>query len=42
MLVDYVRKFKGTQKLPTFTETDNISVDGTFDDWKDVKALSAH
>ncbi|MCF0173632.1 MAG: hypothetical protein HUJ91_07915, partial [Bacteroidales bacterium] len=41
MLVDYVRKFKGTQKLPTFTETDNISVDGTFDDWKDVKALYA-
>jgi hypothetical protein len=39
MLVDYIRKFKGTLQLPTFSTEDKIAIDGDFADWNDVKAL---
>ncbi|MCQ2118936.1 MAG: hypothetical protein MJY84_03340 [Bacteroidales bacterium] len=39
MLVDYIRQFKGTLKLPTFKTTNEIAIDGSFDDWNSVEAL---
>ncbi|MCQ2162082.1 MAG: hypothetical protein MJY86_02270 [Bacteroidales bacterium] len=39
MLVDFVRKFKGSLGLPTFTTTNSISVDGSFSDWSSVEAM---
>jgi len=39
LMVDMIRKFKGTKHLPTFKETNSITIDGEFSDWNDVKAL---
>jgi len=41
MLVDYVRKYKGTYQLPTFSAVESISVDGSFSDWENVSAFYA-
>ena len=41
MLVDYIRKFKGTKKLPVFKETNTVTIDGNLADWKSVKAMYA-
>jgi len=39
MLVDMIRQYKGSNHLPTFQTTNDISIDGSFDDWKSVDAL---
>lgn len=41
MMANYIRKFKGTLQLPTFRLRDDISIDGSFSDWENVKALYA-
>ncbi len=38
MMVDFIRKFKGTKRLPTFTDRKEVAVDGKFDEWKDTQA----
>lgn len=37
-MVDNIRKYKGARTISTFTETNKISIDGNFKDWKKVKA----
>jgi hypothetical protein len=39
MLVDFIRKFKGTGKLPVFHQAKNIAIDGNLSDWADVQAV---
>ena len=39
MLVDFIRKFKGTKALPTFSATASIAIDGDFADWKGIPAI---
>ena len=38
MMADFIRKFKGTKRLPTFTDRKEVAVDGNFDEWKDTQA----
>jgi len=38
MLVDFVRKFKGTKATPVFSAVESISIDGEFSEWESVKA----
>ncbi|MBR4756059.1 MAG: hypothetical protein IK076_03890 [Bacteroidales bacterium] len=38
LMVDFIRKFKGTKRLPKFKEVKGATVDGKFDEWKDVAA----
>lgn len=37
-MVDNIRKYKGARVISTFTETNKISIDGNFKDWKNVQA----
>ena len=39
LLVDFVRKFKGTKRLPTFSQSKTITVEGSFDEWTSVPAV---
>ena len=36
-MVDYIRKFKGVRKQPVAGAQKTIKIDGSFNDWKDVK-----
>ncbi len=38
LMADFIRKFKGTKRLPTFTEKKEVTVDGKFDEWSGVVA----
>ncbi|MEJ2902135.1 hypothetical protein WAE58_06855 [Pedobacter panaciterrae] len=38
-LVDNVRKFKGTGKLPVYKTNTSMSIDGKFSDWKKIPAV---
>ena len=38
MMADFIRKYKGTKRLPTFTDRKEVAVDGKFDEWKDTQA----
>ena len=38
LMADFIRKFKGTKHLPTFTDRKEVAVDGNFDEWKDTQA----
>ena len=38
LMVDFIRKFKGTRRLPSFSERKEMKVDGSFDDWSGVAA----
>ena len=39
MMVDFIRKFKGTLQLPVYSSANSISIDGSFGDWETVEAL---
>jgi hypothetical protein len=39
MMVDFIRRFKGTGKLPVFDAADAITIDGDMSDWAGVKAV---
>lgn len=38
-LVDYVRKFKGSGKLPTYKTNASVTIDGKFEDWEKIPAV---
>jgi hypothetical protein len=39
MMADFIRRFKGTGKLPVHSAVDPIAIDGEMSDWAGVKAL---
>ncbi len=38
-LIANVRKFKGMEKPPVYSEPENIGIDGEYDDWQEVKPV---
>jgi hypothetical protein len=39
MLVDFIRRFKGTRKLPVFSRLNTIDIDGNMSDWVEVGSV---
>jgi hypothetical protein len=39
MLADFIRRFKGTERLPVFNAANTIHIDGDMSDWADVQSV---
>jgi hypothetical protein len=39
MLADFIRKFKGTKRLPVYNTSNIIRIDGDMSDWADVRSV---
>ncbi|MBP3270341.1 MAG: hypothetical protein J6L98_06640, partial [Bacteroidales bacterium] len=38
IMADFIRRFKGTKRLPTFSDKVSVNVDGNFNEWGSVAA----